>query len=243
MKVLAIVQARMGSSRLPNKVMKQLGGKPAIEVLFSRLNKSKKIDHIILATSDLQRDDILAEHIASIGFDVFRGSEKNVLNRFFEASKLYDVELIVRITGDCPIIEASMIDEMLNIFKNSSAEYISNIDPPTFPDGLDVEIFTKSSLELVHDLATSEFDREHVTPYYRSSDIFKRKCYKNKTDMSDYRFTLDEESDYLFLDGVFKHFSPDIFFNWQEVVSVMKSDSNIIKLNQKIPRNEGSKNG
>lgn len=243
MKVLAIVQARTGSSRLPNKVMKKLGGKTAIEVLFSRLNKSKKINHIILATSDLQRDDVLAQHISNLGFDVFRGSEKNVLNRFFEASKLYDVEAIVRITGDCPIIEASIIDKMLEIFKNSNADYISNIDPPTFPDGLDVEIFTKSSLELVHDLALSQFDREHVTPYYRCSDIFKKECYENKTDMSDYRFTLDEESDYLFLEGVFKHFSPDIFFNWQEVINVMKSNTNIIKLNQKIQRNEGSKNG
>jgi len=242
MKVLAIVQARTGSSRLPKKVMKQLEGRSVIEILLSRLKKSMRIDHIILATSNLVRDDLLANHVKDIGFDVYRGSEKNVLNRFFEASKLYDVDLIVRVTGDCPIIQSSVVDEMIDIFKSSNVDYISNIDPPTFPDGLDVEIFTKSSLKIVHDLASTEFDMEHVTPYYRSSNLFKKKCFKNNIDMSNYRFTLDEEKDFIFLQSVFKHFRPNIFFHWEEVVNIMKYNSNILKLNQDIPRNEGSKN-
>jgi len=242
LKVLAIVQARTGSSRLPNKVMKKIEGMSVIEILLSRLKKSKKIDHIVLATSSLKRDDILARHITRIGFDLFRGSEENVLSRFFEASKIYNVDTIIRITGDCPIVESSIIDEMIEVFKSSNVDYMSNIDPPTYPDGLDVEIFTKSSLKMVNNLATLRFDREHVTPFYRSSNLFKKKCFKNKIDMSNYRFTLDEERDFIFFQRLFKLFRPNIFFHWEEVVDIMRSNSDILKLNQNILRNEGSKN-
>jgi|TARA_B110001450_G_scaffold256718_1_gene288311 glutamate-1-semialdehyde 2,1-aminomutase len=241
MKVLAIVQARTGSSRLPNKVMKIVEGRPIIEILFLRLTKAKNINQIILATSDLKRDDNLAHHIKNIGFKVFRGSEENVLERFFHASEKYKADIIIRITGDCPLIDASIIDEMILSFKASNLDYLSNIDPPTFPDGLDVEIFTKSSFNKVFKLSKSSFDKEHVTPFYRSSKIFKTDCFKHYKNLSDMRFTLDEALDFIFVKNVFKHFKPDIFFSWKKVVTVMNSKTSIIKSNQDIPRNEGSK--
>ena len=241
MKVVAIVQARTGSSRLPNKVMKIVEGKPVIELLFLRLNKAKNINQIILATSDLKRDDILAQHIKNIGFEVFRGSESNVLERFFYASEEYKADIVIRITGDCPLVDSSIIDEMVKKFKTSSLDYFSNIDPPTFPDGLDVEIFTKSSLSEVFKLAKSSFDKEHVTPFYRSSKIFKTGCFRNSQDLSGMRFTLDEKLDLIFIENVFKYFKPDIFFSWEKVSILMNSKTSIMGLNQNIPRNEGSK--
>ena len=241
MNTLAIVQARTGSSRLPNKVMKTIEGKTIIEILLKRLKKSQEINKIILATSNKKRDDILANHVVQLGFDIFRGKENDVLDRFFSASNKYSSENIIRITGDCPLIDFSIIDEMVKVFKSSDLDYLSNIDPPTFPDGLDVEIFTKTSFMKVKALARSSFDKEHVTPLYRNSKNFKTSCFQNKKDLSGLRFTLDEERDFIFLESVFKHFSPNIYFHWDEVVKIMNSNVNIIKSNQEILRNEGSK--
>ncbi|HCK04729.1 MAG TPA: glutamate-1-semialdehyde aminotransferase, partial [Methylophilaceae bacterium] len=129
MKVIAIVQARMGSTRLPNKMLKKIGKKSLIQIVMSRLSMSKKIDKIILATSIAKNNDTLVSHVKKLGYDCYRGSENNVLERFFLAAKKYDAEVIVRITGDCPLVDHDLVDMVINNFLNNKVDYSSNINP------------------------------------------------------------------------------------------------------------------
>jgi len=147
METIALVQARMGSKRLPKKVMAEVGDRTLIDILLSRLELSKKIDKVILATSTSRDNDILCDHVRGLGFEVFRGDENNVLDRFYNSCKDYNPKTILRITGDCPLIDPYLIDEMLQIFNKSNLDYLSNCLPPSFPDGLDTEIFTFKTLK------------------------------------------------------------------------------------------------
>ena len=144
--VLAIVQARMGATRLPGKVLKEVSGKSIIEILFHRLSHSKKIDKIILATSENSENDLLVSTIEKLGFDVFRGSENNVLDRYYQAAKLYNPNSVLRITGDCPLIDPVIVDTAINQYAIEEVEYLNNVSPPTFPDGMDLEIFSFETL-------------------------------------------------------------------------------------------------
>ena len=146
-KIIAIVQARMGSARLPGKVLKEVNGKPLIEILFHRLPHSKKIDKIILATSNSKENDHLAKIVEKLGFEVFRGSEDDVLDRYYEAAKPYSPEAVVRITGDCPIIDPQLVDEIIGLYQENNVDYVSNTSPPTYPYGLDTEVFSFKALE------------------------------------------------------------------------------------------------
>ena len=142
-----IVQARMGSSRLPGKVLKKINDMPMIEIILKRLSLSRKVDNIILATSEKQQDILLSKFVKELGFEVFNGSENDVLSRYYWASKYYDLKNIIRITGDCPLVDPSIIDEMCNEFSRNNPDYLSNIFPRSFPKGLDIEIFSFKSLE------------------------------------------------------------------------------------------------
>ena len=147
MKVVALVQARMGSTRLPDKVMKPIGGVPMIELLLSRLSKSKEIDQITVATSMDERNLTLVDHIRKLGYACEQGSENDVLERFVQAARAYHADVVVRITGDCPLVDAELVDECIRQFKGSDVDYLSNTNPPTYPDGLDIEVFTFVALE------------------------------------------------------------------------------------------------
>ena len=148
MYVIAIVQARVGSIRFPNKVMQPVSVNiPMIEVLFSRLNQSKEIDKIVLATSTDLRNQPLIDHISNLGFEVFQGSENNVLDRYYQAASQYNPDAIVRITGDCPLVDPEVVDTVVNAYKLNNADYVCNTNPPTYPDGLDVEVFSFSALK------------------------------------------------------------------------------------------------
>ena len=157
---LAIVQARMGSTRLPCKVLKEVNGKSLIEILFHRLSNSKKIDKLILATSQNTENDLLVETIEKLGFETFRGSENDVLDRYYKAAMRYIPQAVVRITGDCPLIDPHLVDEVISIYEQEKVDYVSNTNPPTYPDGLDTEIFSFEALKIAHDQAKKPFDRE-----------------------------------------------------------------------------------
>ena len=204
-KVIAIVQARLGSIRLPGKVLKEINGKSLIEFLFYRLYQSKKIDKIILATSEADENDPLAELITKLGFDVYRGSENDVLDRYYNAAKQYHPETVVRITGDCPIIDPILVDEVISLYEKENADYVSNTNPPTYPDGLDAEVFSFESLKIAHEQAKEPFDREHVTPFIKTRNQFSRKNLTNKIDLSNERWTVDEPEDFLVIENVIKH--------------------------------------
>ena len=210
MKTVAIVQARMGSTRLPNKVMKEINGTPMIEVLLKRLAKSEQIDQIIVATSVDAKNDLLVRHVESLGYVCERGSENDVLERYYQAAKAHNADIVIRITGDCPLVDANLVDIAINDFKDHGVDYLSNTSPATYPDGLDIEVFTMKALERTLKETTSLFDQEHVTPYIRNSGKFKTHSISYTEDLSDLRWTVDEPVDFEVISNIFDHFSPNI---------------------------------
>jgi len=140
MRVVALVQARMGSIRLPGKVLKSIVGRPMIELLLTRLSQSTELDEIVLATSEEKQNDQLQSVVESLGYRCIRGSEKDVLSRFYKSARCADADVIVRITGDCPLVDPGLVDRCIKGYKNSNVDYFSNTNPATYPNGLDVEV-------------------------------------------------------------------------------------------------------
>jgi len=240
-KVLAVVQARMGSTRLPGKVMKPLAGRTLIEVLVSRLRKAKTLDEVLVATTTEKTDDVLAAHCKSKKIPVFRGSSEDVLKRYVDACRKYSASVVVRITGDCPLVDPQLVDSLIRSFANQKVDYLSNTNPPSYPDGLDIEVFTVEALEKAADRASPGYQREHVTPYIYQSGNFKTGNFANQDDFSTERWTVDESNDLKVVDDIFQHFSPRIDFSWKEVMELRKKNPKIFLWNRHLVRNEGAK--
>jgi glutamate-1-semialdehyde aminotransferase/spore coat polysaccharide biosynthesis protein SpsF (cytidylyltransferase family) len=243
MKIAAIVQARMGSTRLPNKVMMKINHVPMIELLFNRLSKSKYINQIVLATSDNDNNLPLVNHVESLGYKVFSGDENNVLDRYFYAAKLFKADAIVRITGDCPLVDSALVDEVISGFIDSSADYASNREPATYPDGLDVEVISIKALEEAQENAQDDFQKEHVTPYIIDSKAYNKFYLKNSEDLSAERWTVDEAEDFTVVQNIFNYFHPEIFFSWMDVIKLRKKNPELFTENQRLIRNEGASMG
>ncbi len=240
---IAVVQARMGSTRLPNKVMRKIRGVPMIELLLRRLAKSTRINLIIVATSDSPKDLPLVEHVRSLGYEVFRGSEQDVLKRFYDAARPHHPDVVVRITGDCPLIDPVLVDEVIAAFCAQGVDYVANTSPPTYPDGLDTEVFTFWALESAAQQATGARDREHVTPYIRESGRFNTGNVAHERDYSGERWTVDEAVDFEVVAAVFDHFHPRIDFGWREVLALREERPAMFAANRRVERNEGSSLG
>ena len=206
MSIIAIVQARMGSLRLPNKVMKYIDNHTIIEFLLKRLNLSKEIDKIVVATSTDPNNKVLINHVRKLGFECESGSEDDVLNRYLEVAKKYKAKVIVRITGDCPLVDSEIVDKIIKEFKSQDIDYISNTLKPNYPDGLDVEVFTLKALKRAHKEAKNSFDREHVTPYIKYSNLFKTKQFENNKNYSHLRLTVDDLNDFETVSAIVKNF-------------------------------------
>ena len=243
MNIVALVQARMGSTRLPNKVMMPIGGTPMIELLLSRLSRSKEISKIIVATSVDQRNLPLIAHVKSVGFECEQGSENDVLDRYLQAAKKHNADIVVRITGDCPLVDPVLVDEVIRQFKAADVDYFCNTSPPTFPDGLDIEVFSFEALKYCAQVTTESFDREHVTPYISSSGKFKTASMQNDRDLSALRWTVDEQSDFDVIEKIFHHFQPRIDFSWKEVHELQIKQHELFNANKHLARNEGATMG
>lgn len=243
MKTIAIVQARMGSTRLPNKVMLPIMGVPMIELLLSRLSKAQQVDQIIVATTVSPKNQPLVEYVRKIGLDVFQGSENDVLDRYYKTAKANSPDIVVRITGDCPLVDPNLVDAVIKVFKQNEADYVSNVNPPTYPDGLDIEVFSFNALERAWREADKTYDREHVTPYLRESGKFTTRNFCNDKDYSSERWTVDESVDFQIVKGVFEHFWPRNDFGWQEVMALRQIQPELFAGNQNIARNEGARMG
>ena len=240
MKVVAIVQARMGSTRLPNKVMKPIGGVPLIELLLSRLARSNEIDQIVVATSVDQKNTRLVNHVRALGYACEQGSENNVLERYVNAAKVHNADVVVRITGDCPLVDSDLVDECIRHFHLEDVDYFSNTNPATYPDGLDVEVVTRLSLEKALRESKKPYDLEHVTPYVRETGAFTTGCLVHSEDLSACRWTVDESVDFEVAENVFRHFSPNLYFSWHEVLELQRIRPDFFMANQGIVRNEGA---
>jgi len=239
--ILAILQARVSSSRLPRKVLMDIEGSPMILRQLERVFRSNLIDHLVVATSTDKSDDELVYFLKEKKIDFFRGSLNNVLDRFYFSAKAYNPEHIVRLTGDCPLADFSVIDDVINAHIKGNFDYTSNTIKPTFPDGLDVEVFTYSSLKKAYLSAKLPSDREHVTPYiYNNPDKFKVMNFVNNEDMSLLRWTVDEPEDFKFVTEIYRHlYNKNNNFSTLDVLLTLKKYPNLMKINSQFKRNEG----
>jgi glutamate-1-semialdehyde 2,1-aminomutase len=223
--------------------MKPIYGIPMIELLLTRLSKSIEIRKIVVATSIDERNYPLVNHVQKLGFECEQGSENDVLERYISVAEKYKADVVVRVTGDCPLIDAGLADEVIREFKKSGVDYFSNTNPPTFPDGLDIEVFTIDALKRSANETSSEFDREHVTPYLRMSGKFKTAVMQHNEDLSRLRWTVDEASDFVVIEKVFKHFHPHVDFSWRDVLELQMQQPELFNANQHLVRNEGGSMG
>ena len=233
-KILCIVQARLNSKRLNQKILKKISGKTLIQILLEKLEYSKYINETIIAIPE--KDKNLFK-ILEKKYTVFRGSEEDVLSRYYMAAKQYKADIVVRITGDCPLIDTKLIDKGLKKFLISNYDYISNIDPPTYPDGLDFEIFSFKTLETAHKNSTLKIDREHVTKYILKNNNFNKFNIQNKTDLSHLRVTLDYEEDYSVIKKIFSFFKNKKNISYEDIVKLYRLNKKIFEKNYRYSRN------
>ncbi|QEE16029.1 acylneuraminate cytidylyltransferase [Promethearchaeum syntrophicum] len=240
-KIIVVVQARLGSTRLPGKVLKEVEGKPLLWYLFERLRALKHEVTLLLATSDALINKPLEKFAKENDILIYRGSENDVLDRFYQASKEFKADIIVRITGDCPLIDPKVIDRGLDLYLHNKYHYISNGHPPTYPDGYDTEIFSFEVLENMWKNALKNSEREHVTPFiYNNPEIFKRFNIEYKEDWSKYRLTVDEPEDFVVISEILKHFKKDWpIASMEDIIEYLNNNEHLLNANENIKRNEG----
>lgn len=243
MKVVALVQARMGSTRLPNKVMKEVCGRPLIDVLLERLSRAREISQIVVATSLDERNLPLVELVTKLGYSCEQGSEENVLERFVQAANKHEADIVVRITGDCPMVDPTLVDICVRALLDSGLDYYTNTMPPSYPDGLDVEVMRIDCLRQALAETQDQQDREHVTPYLRNSGKFSVGNHRADEDLSSLRWTVDEQSDLDVARQVFAHFAPHVHFSWKQVLELQRMQPELFDANRGIKRNEGAEMG
>lgn len=243
MKTVAIVQARMGSTRFPDKVMRPICGMPMIGLLLERLSQARRIDQIVLATADSARNLPLVDYVRGLGYAVYQGSENDVLDRYYRAASEVGADVVVRITGDCPLIDPTVVDAVIARFADAAVDYAANVSPPTYPDGLDTEVFSFAALQTAWQLAASAAQREHVTPFIRESDRFTHANLANSSDESGERWTVDEPEDFEVIRNVFTHFHPRRNFGWGEVLALRGQQPRWFEANRRLIRNEGAQMG
>ena len=221
MKVLAIIQARMGSTRLPGKVLMPLCGESVLTHVIKRVGRCRLIDGIIVATTDKIEDDIIEKHVRGLNVNLYRGSEKNVLDRYYNAAKKFKADIIVRITSDDPLIDYEIIDKIIENIINEKTDYSCNNIPKTYPLGLDCECFRFEALEYAWKNAREPEELEHVTPYIRKHDeLFKKSTLVYKKDLSKLRWTLDTIEDYKYISNIYENlYEENNFFLMDDILN------------------------
>jgi glutamate-1-semialdehyde 2,1-aminomutase len=238
LKIVAIVQGRLNSNRLPNKVIEKINSKSVTEIIYERLKCSKFINDIIFAVP--RNETKYSSYLKKKKIRFYLGNENNVLKRYFDCAKKNSADIIIRITADCPLVDSQIIDNMIKIFKkNKNLDLLTNYSPPSYPDGLDVSIFNFKTLKKTFLSAKTIFDQEHVVPFMLKSKLIKKKNIKCKLDLKHLRWTLDEKEDLEVLREIFKNFKTNTF-SWKKVLGLVKNNPDIFKKNSSISRDEGS---
>jgi glutamate-1-semialdehyde aminotransferase/spore coat polysaccharide biosynthesis protein SpsF (cytidylyltransferase family) len=231
----------MGSTRLPHKVLAQVAGRPMLWYVVHRTRQAQTVDQVVVATSIGPADDAIEEFCRQNRIDWFRGSEDDVLDRYYHAARAHAADAVVRITGDCPVIEPEVIDLIVRTFIEGDYDYVSNTLRYTYPDGLDTEVFSFAALETTWLEAHSQSEREHVTPYLRLSGKFNRRNVENHEDFSsqEHRWTVDEPADLEFIRRIYEYFIPRFDFNWSEILDLLKEQPSLRQIQGKTIMNEG----
>jgi spore coat polysaccharide biosynthesis protein SpsF len=235
MKIVAIIQARMGSSRLPQKVLKDLGGATVLDRVLNRLGRSRMIQESLVATTIESADNVIVEHCERTGRKVFRGSELDVLDRYYQAAKHTGADVVVRITSDCPVIDPEVTDTTIRAFLDRRADYASNVRVRTYPRGLDTEVMTVQALERAWRESTKPYQRAHVTSYiYENPGEFKLHGIENDADCSQHRWTVDTPEDLQLLRAIYARFGGRDDFGWREVLKLVQADPSLAEINRHI---------
>ncbi|WP_066051377.1 cytidylyltransferase domain-containing protein [Robertmurraya korlensis] len=241
MKVVAIIQARMGSTRLPGKVLKKVRNKSLLEYQLERVKKATLLHDIVIATTINKRDEEIVNFCKARSIPYYRGSEEDVLTRYYEAARMCNADVIVRLTSDCPLVDPSIIDRNVAEFlSDPSLDYVSNTIERTYPRGMDIEVFSISTLERLRREATSPSEREHVTSFLtRNPNMFQIKQVKQSNDDSQYRLTVDTQEDFFVIKNVIENlYMNSPMFSTEEVVNYLKKMPDIVKINQDIKQKE-----
>lgn len=238
MKIGAIIQARMGSTRLPGKIMMDISGKPMIWHVVDRLKRSEKLNEIVIASTFDSKNDVLEAFADDNNINFFRGSEEDVLQRYLDGAEKYNIDLIVRITSDCPLIDPNIVDCVINEHIDSNAHYTSNTQQRSFPRGLDVEVFSRDSLLRIDRLAIKKYQREHVTPFfYENPSEFKLNnvTTEGKIRQPYLRLCVDTEEDLKFVREVFKRlYKPPDIIKIEDIIDLIEKEPELAMINKNI---------
>jgi spore coat polysaccharide biosynthesis protein SpsF (cytidylyltransferase family) len=240
-KIAAIIQARMGSTRLPGKVMIEIAGKPMLWHIIDRLKRAELIHSIVIATTTKEIDKPIVKLAEDSGTGSYTGSEEDVLDRYYQAAKEFAVDAIVRITADCPLIDPRVLDRVIQRYLEGDCDYASNTLKSTYPDGIDVEVFSYAALETAWKEARLASEREHVTPYiWKNPNKFRLANVENDVDLSYLRWPVDEKEDLEFVRQVYKHlYKEGHIFYMKDVLGLLEKYPDLKQINQGIVINEG----
>lgn len=240
MHIVAIVQARMSSSRLPGKVMREILGKPSLWHLVNRLKGSQLIDKIVIATTDKERDEPILKLAQDLGADSYAGSENDVLDRYYQAAKKYGAQTVVRITADCPLIDPEVTDRIIGYYLQNRDKLDYAHTGGSFPDGLDTEVFSFTALEIAWREARWLSEREHVTPYIKKSGIFRTATVEYEDDLSHMRWVVDDEKDFQLVTEIFQNLYREVeIFHLKDILDFLSKRPELLELNKRTVRNEG----
>ena len=235
-RIVGIIQVRMGSTRFPGKVLEDIAGQPMLARVVNRTRRAKTLNAIVIATTKEMADAAIVRLCEDQGWSFFRGSEADVLDRYYEVAVAFQADAIARITSDCPLIEPEIIDKVANEFLSSypGVDYVSNTLVRTFPRGLDVEVMTFKALERAWREDRNHAWRGHVTPYiYRHPEIFTLRNVLNDTDYSHMRWTVDTIEDLTFVRKIYNHFRSDTFA-WREVLRLLEAHPEWLEINRHV---------
>jgi spore coat polysaccharide biosynthesis protein SpsF len=239
MKIVAIIQARMGSTRLPGKVLLDLEGSPLIQRVIDKVLCSN-VDEVVVATTISASDDKLVEWCKYNSISFFRGSENNVLKRYYECAKSYDADVVVRVTSDDPFKDPLVINKAIDMMIENQYDYVSNTIHPTFPEGVDIEVFTFNALKKCFNNAVLHSEKEHVTPYiWKNDNIFSLYNFTYEENLSSLRWTIDYKEDLEFSRAVYKYLKHKKCFLMEDVLSILKQYPELYDLQKAVVRNEG----
>jgi spore coat polysaccharide biosynthesis protein SpsF len=241
--IIAIIQARMGSTRLPGKVLKEINDKPMLSYMLDRVSNSKKLDKIVIATSTLEKDNKIVNYCQDHNIEYFRGSEDDVLSRYYECAKEYNADIVVRLTADCPLADPNIINGVIQKFQDSNVDYCANtvpVETNTFPDGTDVEVFSFKALEKAYNEVKDKHFREHVTFQFWQTDEYKSIQYIGDKDYSKYRITVDYPEDFEVVEFIFNELEKRKSFGYlDEIIEIINSNDEIKNKNSKYYFGQG----
>jgi spore coat polysaccharide biosynthesis protein SpsF len=237
LKVVAIIQARMGSSRLPGKVLRDIQGESMLARVLNRLRRTRCIDELLVATTDGAADDRLVQECGRCSVPVFRGNEEDVLDRYLRAAQWAKADAVVRITSDCPLIDPEVTDTTVRAFLSGKPDYASNTLVRAYPRGLDSEVMTMQALERAWREADQPYQRAHVTPYiYEHAALFNLLPVTGDADFSQHRWTVDTEEDLEFVRAIYERLGNRPAFSWQDVLAVLEREPELIEINRSVPQ-------